>query len=208
MSLINHIDLNASKASKEQLFWAASNLKARAVRTLNTFEKRGIETKESKLLKARISSNPELFSGKMSMNMSRQDIQKLYTTYRDFSATFYNDEWKINKSSTLSGYNQVREETAKRLGFADYANWTEEQRGNLWEIIEKIKNMKDSNYWNLGSEHAQQLITNEVVKNGNSDINSINDIMGEIFTGERDYKGNKIETENEEDNDDDLPFYE
>lgn len=206
MKLINHIDINAKKASKEQLFWSAVNLKARAVKSLHEFEKRGIETKETNLLKNRMASNPDLFNQKMSLNMSRQDIQKLYDTYRDYTATYYNDEWKINKSSTVSGYNQVREETAKRLGFDDYAQWTEKQRGDLWETIQKIKDMKDSNYWNLGSEHAQRIITSEVTK-GNYDINNINDILRDIYTGVRDDKGNIIE-EIEEENDDDLPFYE
>lgn len=204
MKLINHIDINASKATKEQLFWSAINLKARAVKSLQNFEKRGIETKETKLLKNRMASNPDLFNQKMSLKMSRQDIQKLYSTYRDYTATYYNEEWKINKSSTVAGYNQVREETAKRLGFDDYAKWTEEQRGDLWETIQKIKDMKDSNYWNLGSEHAQKIITSEVAM-GNYDINNINKILSDIFTGVRDSKGNLIE-EVKEENDDDLPF--
>lgn len=126
----------------------------------------------------------EYISGMRSL-LSQGELRTLYATYNDYFTSDVRDKYtgqvigkKENLTATVAGYKdflRTQERVLGIEGFSDESKWTEKQRSDLWEIINKAKELSpelftSKNYKSaLGSEPNQQLIASYIVNTGITD---------------------------------------
>lgn len=168
------INLDARKASNQELFQASVILKARFEKSNKAFAKRNIQTVLMKSVNARIETRPEIFNKPMG-KLTRSELQYVFETYRQYSGNFFNGAWKLNKTSTLKGYRENQKKIGEEvLGNADYSKWSKEQQNAMWDMVEMVRAISPS-FFGLGSEKGIKSVNIMVSKEGKTDINDIVD---------------------------------
>ena len=183
MNLKSAYSLNVNRATKEELQLAIQELKrAYAVRS-NAFKRHGETTELMKTVQERIDTNPSLYDKKVGQ-LSINEAREVFQTYRDYSARRTYDPisgkftgYRETVTRTRKGYLEYQRKVGEDvLGYEKYHKLSESDRKDIWDIIDKVREMDKSLFLNskISPESRYQSGTNikqvmEFIKGGITD---------------------------------------
>lgn len=124
---------NISEARK-----AITELKRSYAVSSKALERHGYEPKQLRETRERIQQNPLLYKEKIK-DLNVNQLREVYSTYKKY---FYSEQYGFKKS-TVKDYKQLLKEQERILGIKGYSSkrWSEDQRTQLWNLIEEVRNL-------------------------------------------------------------------
>ena len=122
--------------SREEIEEAHAFLKRSISRSIKQFTSRGLEPPTLRMLNDKIRDLPPGLSG---INRKQAEV----AAWRKFYFTTPPGRLSETRAdtSTVSGYKAYLKDVGKNLGIKNYhtSDWSEQQRRDLWEIIDKVR---------------------------------------------------------------------
>ena len=135
MKLSDLKDIRVDRLTQSELEKTHAFLKRTFNRSMKTFERKGLEPTTAREAKNEL-THAEGLNRTARMQAEVSAMRSFYFTKKP------GDRYETRSmSSTVAGYKEVLEQTGRNLGIDNYASneWTEEQRQDLWNIIDRVR---------------------------------------------------------------------
>lgn len=137
MKLSDLKDIRVDRLTQSELEKTHAFLKRNFNRSMKAFERKGLEPKIARETKNKL-THAEGLNKIARLQSEVSAMRSFYFTKKP--GDIYESR---TMTSTVAGYKKVLEQTGRNLGISNYASadWTEQQRKDLWDIIDNVRDI-------------------------------------------------------------------